>query len=322
MLSRRQLLCSTAALGIVPFVSGTSMLARQTVHARLGDKITFFSIEFGGSQRNGDFLVYGDTSDDLADYWVDTNNTDIAEMVEIDFSPIPGGGLRSSDDILGWSRFLREDADTFGMMMQIGGLNPNRHNFHVQAWHSPTLASDLGRSGNVIVVDEDDGTSSVAEVGNWRILRTQVAMETFNVYPINRTATLPGPDSTVEDWAMNYSLAETADRLAYVVENPPVPGYWLLGKWVHELDISFDEPISTEQSSDLIGSMLAVEGTEAWTTYVQPTPNGPYGMRLNAYNLGQKDWWHYVLRYVKGGETTGTVDRIVIRAENPDQRGR
>jgi hypothetical protein len=267
-------------------------------------------------------MVFGDRTDKLADYWVAMNNAGGVEMVEIDFSPIPGGGLESETEIIGWSRFLRDDATRLGPMMLVGGLNSNRHNFHIQPWHSDGLANSLGRSGNVIVVDEDAGDSSIAEVGNWNILRTQVSMETFNIHPVNRTESMPGPSNTVEHWAMNYSLVETPDRLAYVVENPPVPGYWLVGKWVYEVDISFDQPISMKASSDLIGSMLPVAGTESWTTWLQPTPNGPYGLRLNGFNLGLDGWPHYALRYVKGDETNGTVDRIIIRAENPQQHGR
>jgi hypothetical protein len=174
----------------------------------------------------------------------------------------------------------------------------------------------------VIVVDEDAGDSSIAEVGNWNILRTQVSMETFNVHPVNRTFNLPGVSSPLEHWFMTYSMAETNYQLAYVVENPPVPGYWLVGKWVYEVDISFDQPISVQESSSLLGAMLPVEGTETWTTFMQATPNGPYGMRLNGFNVGPQGWPHYALRYVTGGETNGTVDRMIIRAENPAQSGR
>lgn len=322
MVSRRQLLRSAVAAGIVPLISPALLRASQATRARIGDDVVAFTREFGAGEQEGQFIVFGDRDDDLADYWVYTANTDLAEMVEIDFSPIPGGGLPSSRTVIGWSRFLRNDAITFGPIMQLGGLNPNRHNFHVLAWHSESLAADLDRSGNVIVVDEDTGGSSVSPVGAWNILRTQASMETFNVHPINRTDTHPGPTHTVDHWALNYSLTERADKLAYVVDDPPIPGLWLVGKWVYELDISFDEPISVKESSDLVGSMLPEAGTEAWTTYYHPTPNAPYGMRVNGFNLGLESWPHYVLRYVKGTEADGTVDRIVIRAENPVQRGR
>lgn len=322
MLGRRQLLRSTAALGLMQLVPGRSVLGTQTQHARVGDDVTAFTREFGAGDQEGRYMVFGNRNDALADYWVAMNNAGGVEMVEIDFSPLPGGGLRSSQDNIGWSRFLREDAFTVGPLMLLGSLNPHRHNFHVQPWHSRSLARDLGRSGNVIVVDEDAGNSSIAEVGNWNILRTQVSMETFNVHPVNRRYNLFGPADSLDRWSMGHSLTETPDRLAYVVENPPVPGYWLLGKWVYELDISFDQPISVQASSDLIGNMLTVEGTETWAAYLPPTPNGQYGLRLNGFNLKVDGWPHYVLRYVTGTEANGTVDRIIIRAENPMQRGR
>ena len=322
MISRRQFIRSTAALGLVQILPTRSLLASQTQHARIGDELTMFSREFGAGRQEGRFSVYGDPADNLADYWVDSNNTDIAEMVEIDFSPLPDGGLPSSRTVIGWSRFLRDDAGTRDVVMHLGGLNRNRHNFHVGVWHSESLARDLNRSGNVIVVDEDAGESSISPVGAWNILRTQVAMEQFNLHPINRTDTHPGPTHTVEQWGEMYSLTERADQLAFVVDDPPIPGLWLVGKWVYELDISFDDPISVQKSSDLIGSMLPTAGIEAWTTYFHPTANGPYGMRVNGFNLGADGWPHYVLRYVKDGEENGTVDRIVMRAENPLQHGR
>ena len=322
MLTRRHFLRSTAALGLMPMLSPASLLGRQALHARIGDKLTIFSMEFGGSRLEDRFSVYGDPNDQLADYWVDTNDTDIAERVAIDFSPLPGGGLPSSRTVIGWSRFLRDDAVTYNPVMHLGGLNPNRHNFHVGVWHSQDLAADLRRSGNVIVVDEDAGGSSISPVGAWNILRTQVGMESFNVHPITRTFGQPGASSDLENWFMTYSLTERDDKLAYIVDNPPIPGLWLVGKWVYELDISFDEPISMKESSDLVGSMLAIEGTESWTTYFHPTPDEPFGMRVNGFNVGPNAWPHYVLRYVKDGEENGTADRLIMRAENPLQAGR
>lgn len=315
MMNRRNFLRNMAAMTAIGMTLSEKTLAQSNSGAHVGDSPDAFEAIFGPGRDENGYTVYEGVANDTADYWVLLNAQGVVESVEVDFQYLPGGGLASSTDNIGTSRFIRDDATQIGPTMLVGSLNNWRHSFHIAPWMSESLASDLKRSGIAFVVDEDAGDSGYKPIGDWNILRTNVAMETFNHHEIVRTGELPGPSTTIEGWQSNYDMTVDPKSAFAILNNPPIPGDWRIGTVFNEVDISFSQPISPRESAELIGSMLTVSGNEICTTYIPPSPNGPIALRINRFNLGLKGWPHTVLQYVSGGELNGSVDRIIMRAE-------
>lgn len=320
--SRRAFTRSTMAIPLALIARDTGVGARQSARAFIGDTRSSFDAVFGVSRQEGEFTVYDFRASGKAAYWVRFDGNGHADYIEIDFTALPGGGLAFTTDNAGMSQFIPVDAVHTGEAAGAGlPIDNSRSAFFIKHYHSDALAWNTGRSGNVIVVDENKWTQSYIQGG--RIIeRTYITLETYEVNPIVGTGERPGMFDMLHQWEGAYGSVMGAQQ-GWYLPNPPIPGSWNInftnpvGGVPRSIEI-FPEPrLTTPAAASLISSMLPVAHYLTSTFWCPPTPNGSIGVRIHNFRIGYT--YCYTLQYVHDGETSGTVSRILIF--NSDQFG-
>lgn len=309
-LSRRQLAVLAASLPITRATTSRESAAQVSSDAHIGAKQDAFDATFGQPRTEGWFTVYDFSDEGKAAYWVAWDANGYAHRIANDYSAIAGGGLLFEPGLLGQSQFLPNDAviNTAGNMtnMQVGQTG-----FYIAQHHSDNVQRETGRSGNVLVVDQQaipgDGPN------NPNFTRTSVAMEAFEVNPIVPTGQLPTIQSGGQQWEAVFGESWGTQR-GSMPTLPPIPGRWMF--YDTGIDVILDSAIPAAESAQWVSDFLPLDLGAMATTYWLPAPGDNQGLRVCL-------WPHtngtstVALQVVHGGEEAGEVDRFVINTIAP-----
>lgn len=315
MLTRRKLIKTGTALGMATAFSALNATAQTPVpaavtDAHLGDPQQAFDALFEGSREEGAFTVYDFSANGEAVYWVNWDENGASQLIEIDFSALPDNGLAYTLDEAGQSRFIRDDAQmNFGAeFIHLHGAD--RPDFYLAEYHSPSLATDTGRSGNVLVMDQVDGRDPLDPEPHVIISRTHVSMEAFEVVPITPTGNKPGVLDATDVWEAEYGDWISTATLKSL-STPPVPGLWAFGS--SETSITPEVEFTMEEGTTWLADMLPAEAELQTTYWIPHTPPSPLGYRVHVWLHPEAGHIVSVL-YVMNGEEAGTVSNISISA--------
>lgn len=317
-LSRRVFSRSTLVLPLA-LLAGTRVDAQpvNALGAVIGGTHSAFDAEYGTSREESGFTVYDFSHTGQASYWVRFDASGYAEYIEVDFTDLPGSGLDFTADTVGVSRFVPADATFFDA--EGHGGNALSSALNIKQYTSAQLATATGRSGNLIVVDDYKlGPNGLA--GPMIIERTYVSLEAWEVHPVVGHGIRPGVGDPIDMWRVAYGSVLPAQS-GWYLDTPPLPGSWSLNFQGGEtgattsIDIRLDTPISSAEAARWVSDMIRF-GSPTSTYWLPPTPGGPIGIRIHVFN-SSLDAYVFSAQYVRGGEQTGTVDRMMIFASSP-----
>ncbi len=276
MFSRRAFLRASAGAAVTGgLLSLNQSAAAQQDGPRLGDSREIFDSWFGQgvseSPIGATWITYGDGSTNTPEYSVLFNQQNLAESICITFKNYDNAGLNPEGEI-GQTRFLRPDADQ-GVTIYLGPQDLSSTTWAVTNWHSPSLASDLNRSGNVVVMDK---VPNLSEVGAAVLQQTFISMEAFEVDPLEGTGQNLGPHNSIDDWSEFAGTPVTAGEFEFT--NGYVPGDWQVNPGSVIVYPSPSLPWNDGQA--LVESMLPTS-TTSWTSFIPGSPVTFDSMRLH-----------------------------------------
>ena len=331
-ISRRRLLAVTGGAGAftaIPFHPARPVSAQSAMSPRLGnDQATFDEVFGTGTDLEGALVQYPTDGDDAATYAVRFTE-DIADQVEVDLSGSADGALPDGSADVGQSRFLPDDATLIVSFR--GGDDGAARSYDLSIHSSESLATDTGRSGNVMVLDIEQTAADGPGSGLGYISAT-VAMETAEVQEVIPTGAPAVIGDSVDDWQAAYGEGGAAQRFSFV-DDPPVSG------------LSFDTQVTpaTEQDDTPrgelsvaqivirrlegedwpvaeafaeVGQLLPEDSVLEQTCVGLPTPWSPLRRRVQVWSTASLDRQIAMLFEIDGDEESGTVTKVVMLLDN------
>lgn len=295
--SRRKFLAAAASLPLGFYL--TSGIAQGT-GPKIGDEQAAFDTWFGQGTEQGEFISYPPLAAGRASYFVAYADDGRAVTIVGDFNHLPGGGIPFDVSEIGQSQYVPADAVP-GTTFNMGGLGGG---YAVKSWQSPSLASALGTSGQIVVVDRF--YQSYAE---GLFLETIIQTETAETHPIVPTGEQLGPHSTEEEW-LAYPGGVGMAQTGFVINVPPVPGSTYITYNVG-VNIEPDPPLLAADAAELISSMLPVSDL-VWTTLIDVTPVSDGRMRLHQFQARDTGRFFLSAQFLEGDEATGSVSEIKL----------
>lgn len=306
MLNRRNLIRAGTNLGMAGAMAIAPAKAQtpepETPYepvARIGDTRESFDSEYGQGREEGSWIVYGEDDPSTAYYYVLFNNEGIAETVESDFRHLETGGLPIGGDV-GQSRFVPDDAKVVGPSAPVSEYRATDGWYFSNAWHSPELANETSRSGNVVVTD---GLNYFGTDLTIQFTHTMVSMETFEIHELTPNGEFMGAHTPLEEW--EAYAGEERGMFALIFTDDQRPGNWIITE--RSASVEFNDPISVADANELTATLVPV-GEIGWTTFIPPSPMGEEGIRLHGIRseLGET----VTAQWVVDGEENGFVTRI------------
>lgn len=280
MFSRRMFLRAGAGVAMTGGLIGLNRDGTaQEDGPRIGDSRAAFESWFGRGVEEASadgtlWTTWGEGAPNSAKCSVLFNEQNLAESICTTFRFYDNAGLEPDGEI-GQTRFLRTDANQ-DVTTYLGPQNVSDISWAVTQWHSPSLASDLGRSGNVIVMDK---IVLLAEVGFPLIQETFVSMESFEVAPLEGNGANLGSHNSVEDWEAYSGVSRGDGGLEFT--NGYQPGEWTVNPGSI---VIYPQPMLTAaQSRELVASMLPVTST-LWTAHIPANPLTADGTRIHGFS--------------------------------------
>lgn len=302
-----------AAPGVL--LPGEAVLGAQTDLANpiISSSHEVFGNAFGQPRLEPGFRVYDVTSDRPFPYWVQFNAGDIADYIVIDFSVMPGGGFEFSEDGLGKSRFLPEDAQSYGAQGDSGGLIDS--SFYFVKWlKSDLVKANTGGVQDLIFIDEYANDPS-GPMGSRIFLRSYITLGATVV----RSAPAPVQLARIGDgmsiWESAYGHVSGTQN-GWLIDNPPIAGSWLIdfgadgGSTARGINVWFDQPVPVAEATNIAtGFMWFPEPTVSF--WCPPTTDGGVGILCDAVITGNAGF-NFALQFIRGGLESGVVERISV----------
>ncbi|HEV2527638.1 MAG TPA: hypothetical protein VGT61_04185 [Thermomicrobiales bacterium] len=320
MLSRRRLLGLTAGAAILaPLPEPRGRVGSGGTPdpdgPLLGDYEAAFEHHFGNGTTLESGLIRYPAEESPAVYAVRFTD-DHADLVEVDLTGFPRGGLDDGDIRLGDSRFMPGDAERMATFSG-GALRYGGEGFNLTIHQSEDLANQTGRTGNVMVMEvrptPGDGPSPP-----WLYTHATVGMESEDVHdfvPNGADAVIGAP---VNAWFEAYGHGGASQR-ALLVEQPPLDGSLLLGTmttgnelFVTEIEAIPTTTISVRGAITLVEYFLPPDATLLQTFVSLPTATRPGMRRIQVWDLPGLQCQATAILSILGEEATGEVDRIVL----------
>ncbi len=317
-LDRRRLLELTGGAAVVATLGERSAQAGASdvaVGPELGDREAVFDSFFGSGEPLASGLTGYDARDSPASYAVRFTD-DHADLVEVDLTGFPDGGLNDEDVRVGESRFQPDDARPLRSFTG-GALRYGGEEFQLATYGSESLADRTGRTGNVMVMEArptpGDGPSPP-----WVYTHATVAMESDDVNevrPGGSGATIGAP---IDWWFDAYGEGGASQR-ARLVDRSPLDGTLLLGTVTRDDRLYVREVEAAAQTTIPIGEAIALaesflpDDAELVQTFVSlPSPTRPETRRVQVWSLGELQRYAAVVMSINGDEGTGDVRRGLV----------
>jgi hypothetical protein len=207
LLNRRHLIGGNA---LAPFAAATlPSLARATRlqsgdRARLGESIDAFEADLGRStaaSREFDVVQFGEPDAGEIVHYVRFTDSH-ADHIEVDLTFLREGGLPEEEMNVGDSRFLPGDAIPLATASG-GNLQFEHEAYDFRTWHSPSLASDTGRTGNILVMDAH-GEAGDGMTAAPPYTRATISMESFEIQPVTPSGKAAVLGAPLEAWVAAY----------------------------------------------------------------------------------------------------------------------